>query len=135
MRQKKLNESLSKIIEHKNSVDREIKVNSRARKKNDKPEKLNTISKSSKKVIMEIQGTSNKIRNYKRVENKILDEKDKKYNRNHGKELETEKNEVRESLREMNRKKNYTHKPKINNHSLEEKENEQNKKEFNIIEN
>ena len=135
MRQKKLNESLSKIIEHKNSVDREIKVNSRARKKNDKPEKLNTISKSSKKVIMEIQGTSNKIRNYKRVENKILDEKDKKYYRNHGKELETEKDEVRESLREMNRKKNYTHKPKINNHSLEEKENEQNNKEFNIIEN
>ena len=50
MRQKKLNESLSKIIEHKNSVDREIKVNSRARKKNDKPEKLNKVFKKGLKI-------------------------------------------------------------------------------------
>ena len=132
-RQKKLNESKTKIIEHKNSVDREIKVKKGAGKTIDNPEKMSTIAKSSKKVIMEIKGTPIKARYYKKDENKNLDEKNKKNNHNHGKELETEKDEVKESLREMNRKKNYTHKPKINNYSLDEIENVQKNQDLDII--
>ena len=60
---------------------------------------------------------------------------EEKKNNIHGKEIDTEKDEVKESLREMNRKKNYTHKPKINNYPLEEKDTEQknNDNENNIM--
>ena len=38
----------------------------------------------------------------------------------HGKKLDEEKDEVKEKIRIMNRKKNYTHKPNVSNFSLEE---------------
>ena len=38
----------------------------------------------------------------------------------HGKELEEEKDEVKENIRKMNRKKNYTYRPNVSNFSLEE---------------
>ena len=57
-------------------------------------------------------------------------EKQKKAN--HGKELEEEKDEVKENIRQLYRKKNFTHKPNASNISLEEikkeQENEMNKK-------
>ena len=38
----------------------------------------------------------------------------------HGKELQEEKDEIKENIRQMNRKKNFTHKPNASNISLEE---------------
>ena len=97
------------------SFDREIKVT----KKEDKnPEKdTKNISKTKK---IEIITTPIKERYYHKVEeNKIKPfEKNKKVI--HGKDSNLEKEEVKESVREMDRKKNYTYKPKIFSYSLDE---------------
>ena len=109
-RQKRLTESIKRSIEHKNTVDREIKVRT-------KPDKSYT-----KTTKLEVKNSPVKTRYYNKKEDddKFIQVKEKKVV--HGKELETEKDEVKESLREMNRKKNYTHKPKINSYSLDEQE-------------
>jgi hypothetical protein len=109
-RQKRLTESIKRSIEHKNTVDREIKVRT-------KPDKSYT-----KTTKLEVKNSPVKTRYYNKKEDddKVVQAKEKKVV--HGKELETEKDEVKESLREMNRKKNYTHKPKINSYSLDEQE-------------
>ena len=53
----------------------------------------------------------------------------------HGTKLEEEKDEVKESIREMNRKKNYTHKVKNTNKTIEEEDSDQlNKDQINIKE-
>ena len=95
------------------SFDREIKIT----KKEDKnPEKDNKNISKTKKI--EIITTPIKERYYHKLEeNKIKPfEKDKKVI--HAKDLE--KDETKESLREMNRKKNNTYKPKISSYSLDE---------------
>jgi hypothetical protein len=112
-RQKRLTESIHRSIEHKNTVDREIKVRSKPDKSYTKTTKLETKNSPIKARYYNKKGGDDKGIQIK--EKKIV----------HGKELEAEKDEVKESLREMNRKKNYTHKPKINSYSLDEAEYEQ----------
>jgi len=114
-RQKRLNESINKNIEHKNNVDREIKVRS-------KPVKVSETNINAKRVEINQGSTPIKARYYQKKEEQDINLEEKK---DYRKELEPEKDEVKESLREMNRKKNYTHKPKINNYSLDEIENVQ----------
>ena len=119
-RQKKLNESIAKSIEHKNNVDREIKVKSNNQKV--VAEKL--IPKINRNEGQDL--TPTKGRYYRKGNQELSNSNiEEKKNNIHGKEIDTEKDEVKESLREMNRKKNYTHKPKINNYPLEEKDTEQ----------
>ena len=119
-RQKKLNESIAKSIEHKNNVDREIKVKSTNQKV--VAEKL--IPKINRKEGQDL--TPTKGRYYRKGNQELSNSNiEEKKNNIYGKEIDTEKDEVKESLREMNRKKNYTHKPKINNYPLEEKDTEQ----------
>ena len=95
------------------NIDRDIKLG-----KNNKiiqKENKNTISKTK---IIETKTTPIKGRYFQKFEdnrNKLYEDK-KPF---HGKELQLEKDEVKESIREMNRKKNYTHKPKIFNYSLD----------------
>ena len=127
-RQKKLNESIAKSIEHKNSVDREIKV-----------KKSNNQKVVSEKLIPKInktegQDTTPTKGRYYRKGNQDYSNIEEKKNNNHGKEIDIEKDEVKDSLREMNRKKNYTHKPKINNYPLEEVDNEQKNNNIMVIE-
>ena len=120
--QKKLNENIKKSIEHKNTVDREIKVNSKQEKSN---------SKNKKNEGKEVQI---KARYYvkKDGENKVVQIKNKK--NVHGKELQIDKDEIKDSLKEMERKKNFTLISKINNYSFDEKEYQQKKNEAqNII--
>ena len=111
---------------NKNNIDREIKVTKKPNKNNEKDNK--NISKTRK---VEIMTTPIKIRYNNRLEdnsNKDKDNLEEKRKRNvHGKDLEPEKDEVKESIRQMNRKKNYTHKAKNNNYSLEESKNDQKK--------
>ena len=129
-RQKKLNESIAKSIEHKNNVDREIKVKS----KNQKIVSEKLIPKINKSEGQDL--TPTKGRYYRKGNQELSNSNiEEKKNNIHGKEIDTEKDEVKESLREMNRKKNYTHKPKINNYPLEEKDTEQknNDNENNIM--
>ena len=57
---------------------------------------------------------------HKIEENKIKESEEKEIKFEHGKELELKKNEVKESTTEINRKKNYTYKPKIFTYSLGE---------------
>ena len=117
-RQKKLNESINKNIEHKNTVDREIKVKS----KQDK-----SYSKNKNNEMKEVQI---KARYYvkKDGENNAVQIKSKK--NMHGKELQIDKDEIKESLREMERKKNFTLTSKINNYSFDEKEYQQKQQEI-----
>ena len=108
---------------NKNNIDREIKV---TKKSNKIPEKDNKNISKTRKV--DIVSTPIKIRyNNKLEDNKNKDLEDKGKKNVHGKDLEPEKDEVKESIREMNRKKNYTYKPKNVNYSLEESKNEQKK--------
>ena len=111
-RQKRLNESINKNIEHKNNVDREIKVRS-------KPVKVSETNINAKRVEINQSSTPIKARYYQKKEEQDINLEEKK---DYRKELEPEKDEVKESLREMNRKKNYTHKLKINNYPLDENE-------------
>ena len=111
-----INNNTEKKDKNRITIDREIKITKKPVKV---PEKENkNISKTRKVEII----TSTKKRTNKIEENKniIIDNKEKKVV--HGKELQTEKDEVKESIREMNRKKNFTHKPKIINYSLDEME-------------
>ena len=127
-KRKKVNTSIvsnntEKKEKNRSTIDREIKITKKPTKVNEKENK--NISKTRKVEII----TSTKKRNNKPEENKnkIFEYKETKIV--HGKELETEKDEVKESIREMNRKKNYTHKPKIINYSLEEIEGDKKKSE------
>ena len=88
-----------------------------------KPSDISPIINKTKKV--EIKTTPIKGRYYQKAEeqNKNFEQNGKRVS--HGKEFEIEKDEVKESIREMNRKKNYTHKPKNFNYSLDEIEYEQ----------
>ena len=100
------------------NIDREIKVT----KKGNKPTEIKDYKNSNKTKIIEIKTTPIKGRYYQKLEeNRIkgFEENENELLASHGKELEIEKDEVKESIREMNRKKNYTYKPKMINHSLE----------------
>ena len=112
-RQKKISENINKNVEHKNTVDREIKVNSKQDKSN---------SKNKKNEGKEVQI---KARYYvkKDGENKGVQIKSKK--NLHGKKLQIDKDEIKESLKELERKKNFTLVSKINNYSFDEKEYQQ----------
>ena len=128
-KRKKINNNIisnntEKKDKNRNTIDREIKITKKPTKV---PEKENkNISKTRKvEIITSTKKRSNKVEENK--SNKVIEEKETKII--HGKELETEKDEVKESIREMNRKKNYTHKPKIINYSLEEIEIDQKKAE------
>ena len=87
--------------------------------------------KSSDKIRKpEIQNAFNKGRNFFNNENnnnkekmniQINDEVNFEEKKTiHGKELDEERDEVKENIRKMKRKKNYTHKPNVSNFSLEE---------------
>ena len=96
------------------NIDREIKV---TKKGNKVPDKV-----INKPKIVEIKTTPIK-GNYKKIEeNKIKQPIERKNLISHGKELEEENDEVKVSIREMNRKKNYTYKPKKFNITLDELE-------------
>ena len=107
---------------NKMSIDREIKVSKKGNKPTEKDNKNININKTRK---VDIISTPIKGRYFNKIEenkNKMPEDNDKGKKIIHGKELEPEKDEVKESIREMNRKKNYTHKPKIVNYSLDEME-------------
>ena len=122
----------SMVVEKpKNNIDREIKITKKGSKaKLEKAKRDNSLNNSqigrSRKI--EIKTTPIKARYFnKNIEDNANNKSN--YNNNnidknkrisHGKELELEKDEVKESIREMNRKKNYTHKLKNINYSLEE---------------
>ena len=108
------------------NIDREIKVTKKANKAPEKDIKENKNISKTRKVDINSSSTSIKGRYYQKIEenkNKEIEDNEKKIS--HGKELELPKDEVKESIREMNRKKNYTHKPKIFSYTLEEMESEQ----------
>ena len=117
-RQKKLIESINKNIEHKNTVDREIKVKSKQDKSN---------SKNKKNEGREVQI---KARYYVKKDGEKSGIQLKSKKNNHGKELLTDRDDIKESLREMERKKNFTLISKINNYSFDEKEYKQKKYEI-----
>ena len=107
---------------NKMSIDREIKVTKKVNKAPEKDNKNINISKTRK---VDVISTPIKGRYFNKIEenkNRIPEDNDKGKKIIHGKELEPEKDEVKESIREMNRKKNYTHKPKIINYNLDEME-------------
>ena len=80
------------------NIDREIKVT--------KKENKSTNKIINKPKIVEIKTTKNKGRYFQKEEEiKIIEPKEKEVIISHGKELEIEKDEVKESIREMNRKK------------------------------
>ena len=117
-KKKKNNNNFNINIENKPknriNIDREIKV---TKKGNKVPDKV-----INKPKIVEIKTTPIK-GNYKKVEeNKIKQPIERKNLISHGKELEEENDEVKVSIREMNRKKNYTYKPKKFNITLDELE-------------
>ena len=94
--------------------EREIKYG----KSNKIVQKDNNKNNSLKTKVIETKTTPIKGRYFQKFEdnrNKLYEDK-KPF---HGKELQLEKDEVKESIREMNRKKNYTHKPKLFNYTLE----------------
>ena len=127
----------STVVEKpKNNIDREIKMTKKGSKaKLEKDKKDNSLNNSqigrSRKI--EIKTTPMKPRYFnKNIEDNANNKSNYKNNNidkniriSHGKELELEKDEVKESIREMNRKKNYTHKLKNINYSLEEIDYEQ----------
>ena len=132
-KRKKLTDSV--VMEKpKINVDREIKI---TRKNNktlpEKEKKDNSVNNSliSRTRKVETKTTlmkgnyfnRNIIDNINNYNNNNNADKNKKIT--HGKELEVEKDEVKESIREMNRKKNYTHKIKNVNYSLDEIDHEQ----------
>ena len=117
-KKKKNNNNFNINIENKPknriNIDREIKV---TKKGNKVPDKV-----INKPKIVEIKTTPIK-GNYKKIEeNKIKQPIERKNLISHGKELEEENDEVKVSIREMNRKKNYTYKPKKFNITLDELE-------------
>ena len=102
----------------KNNIDREIKVKTKRIKNAEMEEK-----KENNPIIPENKNNVQTKSRYffKKEKEKEIENKNEEKKVTHGKEFEGEKDEVKESLREMNRKKNYTHKPKNLNYSLEEK--------------
>ena len=120
-----INSTTDKKDKNRITIDREIKVTKKTNKVPEKEIKENkNISKTRKVEI--ISSTPIKGRYFYKVEenkNKEPEEKEKKIS--HGKELELPKDEVKESIREMNRKKNFTHKPKIFSYTLDEVDAEQ----------
>ena len=106
------NKSVNRI-----NIDREIKVSKKLSTIPDRDED-NAINRTRK---IEIKTAPNKGKYYRKIEvNKKKEPEEKQILITHGKELEVEKDEVKESIREMNRKKNYTYKPKIMTHFIEE---------------
>ena len=106
------NKSVNRI-----NIEREIKVSKKLSTIPDRDED-NAINRTRK---IEIKTAPNKGKYYRKIEvNKKKEPDEKQILITHGKELEVEKDEVKESIREMNRKKNYTYKPKIMTHFIEE---------------
>ena len=125
-KRKKIKDNTINEIRPKNkiNIDREIKVT----KKGNKPPEIKDYKNSNKAKIIEIKTTPIKGRYYQKFEeNRIkgLEENENDLLASHGKVLEIEKDEVKESIREMNRKKNYTYKPKMVNSSLDSMKYEQ----------
>ena len=81
-----------KLEEFKNNEEKEL----------EKKEIENIININNDKEIKESDNTQEK-----------LNEEEKEEKLNHGNKLEEKKDEVKESIRMMNRKKNYTHKPRF----------------------
>ena len=110
------------INKTKNGIDREIKVVKRTNKTN--------VIKETKEISLPRKpdlspnSISSKYYQKNNEEKKIIYDNDNK--KVHGKELEEEKDELKESIREMNRKKNFTHKPKNVGISIEEEEQQKN---------
>ena len=106
------NKSVNRI-----NIDREIKVSKKLNTIPDRDED-NAISRTRK---IEIKAAPNNGKYSRKIDiNKKKEPEEKQIFTPHGKELEVEKDEVKESIREMNRKKNYTYKPKIMIQFLEE---------------
>ena len=104
--------SLRNRFLRKKEEERKLKEKEKEKEKN---EKINSQNETN---IIINNKTENKEKEEKKEENKKKEEE----KLNHGNKLEEEKDEVKESIRQMNRKKNYTHKPRFTskNYNLEE---------------
>ena len=82
-------------------------------KEKEKNEKINSQNETNININNENENNENKEKEMKEKEEERL---------NHGNRLEEEKDEVKESIRQMNRKKNFSHKPRFTtkNYNLEE---------------
>ena len=100
LRKKEEEKKLKELENQANNNIKDIKLNNNEIKEEINKNETNKIIKEDKKE------------EHKALNEVIIEEK-KEEKINHGNKLEEEKDEVKESIREMNRKKNYTHKPKI----------------------
>ena len=115
-------EKSSKLKEGNNNENKErerkYKTSIRNRfllKKEEKQEKENkdNIELEDAKNEGGLEFDGKEINNKIEIKEKNLDEEKKEERINHGNKLEENKDEVKESIRKMDRKKNYTHKPRF----------------------
>ena len=115
-------EKSSKLKEGNNNENKErerkYKTSIRNRfllKKEEKQEKENkdNIELEDAKNDNNLKFDNKEINNKIEIKEKNLDEEKKEERINHGNKLEENKDEVKESIRKMDRKKNYTHKPRF----------------------
>ena len=117
------NNNIIDINKTKNGIDREIRISKQSNTKtlnNKNPIKETKEINLPRKVETSPSTIASRYYHKNNEENnkvQIIYDNEKKI---HGKELEVEKDEVKESIREMNRKKNFTHKPKNIGMSIEE---------------
>ena len=128
----KFNKNKYTYINNKNRII-ELDVKKSNKEKKDKSSDKVITSKISNNVVFKgrnfFKKEENKNKGFKRensinvVEKEIEIEKEKRTI--HGKELEEDVDEVKDNIRKLNRKKNFTHKPNALNLSLEEDNKEQ----------
>ena len=86
-------------------VDREIKVVKRTTNINNEQTKEIILNKKIEKSPQPIIARYN-------YNNNIINKTNEENKKTHGEEIKTEKDEIKEAIRDINRKKNFTHKPK-----------------------
>ena len=86
-------------------VDREIKVVKRTTNINNEQTKEIILNKKIEKSPQPIIARYN-------YNNNIINNNNEENKKTHGEEIKTEKDEIKEAIRDINRKKNFTHKPK-----------------------
>ena len=114
------NNNIIELNKAKNGIDREIKIskqNTKTTIRNPRETKEINLPRKIETSPTSIASRYYHKNNEENTKVQIINDNDKK---SHGKELEVEKDEVKESIREMNRKKNFTHKPKTVGISIEE---------------
>ena len=112
---------------NKINFDKEMKITKIGNNKISERE-VGNINKTKK---AEVITTPIKGRYYHKIEeNKNKENEPKEKLVFNGKVIETEKDEVKDSLKEINKKKNYTHKPKIINYSLNETPEQKNEEQI-----